>query len=169
MMFSVSSQAYVFLCTIIGGMAIAFVYDIFRIFRKAVKTGSVVTYAQDLLYWLIVAVIMFITIYYSNDGELRGYLFIGAFIGVVLYALLFSRIVMNSSLFIIRTIVKVVKCILLIISYPFRMLLKILAIPARKLGRIILSSLKKAGSAARIKALKPALLKKALYHTGKKK
>jgi len=105
----VSSQAVIFLYTVIGGAAIALVYDLFRILRKAVRTGSLVTYAEDLLFWLIVSVIMFLTIYYSNDGELRAYLFIGACIGVILYALLLSRIVMASSLFIIR-----------IVSWPFR-------------------------------------------------
>lgn len=107
------SQAINFLYTVIGGVAIAFVYDIFRILRKAVRTGSLVTYVQDLLFWLIVSVIMFLTIFYSNDGELRAYLFIGACIGVILYALLLSRIVMASSLFIIR-----------IVSWPFRCIIR---------------------------------------------
>lgn len=112
---SVSSQAMIFLCTVAGGGAIALVYDLFRIMRKAVKTGTLVTYAQDLLFWLIVSIIMFLTIYYSNDGELRAYLFIGACIGVILYALLLSRIIMASSLFIIR-----------IVFYPFRLILQML-------------------------------------------
>jgi spore cortex biosynthesis protein YabQ len=109
MITSVNSQAVIFLYTVIGGAAVALVYDLFRILRKAVRTGSLMTYVQDLLFWLIVSVIMFLTIFYSNDGELRAYLFIGACIGVILYALLLSRIVIASSLFIIR-----------IVSWPFR-------------------------------------------------
>lgn len=109
----VNSQALIFLYTVIGGAAIALVYDLFRILRKAVRTGSIVTFVQDLLFWLIVSVIMFLTVFYSNDGELRAYLFIGACVGVILYALLFSRIVMASSLFIIR-----------IASWPFRFIIR---------------------------------------------
>jgi len=122
MITSVSNQAYVFLCTVIGGMAIALVYDIFRIFRKAVKTSSAITYVQDLLYWLIAAAIMFITVYYSNDGQLRAYLFAGAIIGAILYALLFSNIVMKSSLFIIKIASKVFKAIAFIVSYPAKII-----------------------------------------------
>lgn len=111
----VNSQALIFLYTVIGGAAVALVFDLFRILRKAVRTGSLVTFAEDLLFWLIVSVIMFLTIFYSNDGELRAYLFIGACIGVILYALLLSRIVMASSLFIIR-----------IVSWPFKCIIRML-------------------------------------------
>ncbi len=124
MILSISSQAYAFLLSVVGGMVIALVYDAFRIFRKAVKTGRAVTSVQDLLYWMIVSVIMFLTIFYSNDGELRAYLFLGAFLGVVLYTLLFSRIIMKSSLFIIKIITIAVKTIAIFLSYPVRLVLK---------------------------------------------
>ncbi|NLK87123.1 MAG: spore cortex biosynthesis protein YabQ [Clostridiaceae bacterium] len=149
MILSVSEQVIVFLWTTVCGMAAAFVYDLFRIFRKAVKTGSLVTFVQDVLYWLIVAVIMSITVFYSNDGELRGFLFLGAFIGAVLYALMFSRVIMSSSLFIIKVTVKTIKIISFIVSYPFRMLLRLIAIPARKLAEISASEIRKAREKSR--------------------
>lgn len=115
MITSVSNQAYVFLCTIVGGMAIALLYDVFRILRKAIKTGIAVTYVQDFLYWIIAAAIMFLTVYFSNDGQLRAYLFAGAVIGAILYALLLSKIIMKCSLFIINAVI-----------YPVRMLVHVL-------------------------------------------
>jgi spore cortex biosynthesis protein YabQ len=168
MIISVSSQAYIFLCSIAGGMAIALVYDFFRIFRKAVKTGSLVTYVQDLLFWLIVAVIMFLTIYYSNDGELRVYLFIGALLGVVLYALLLSRIVMGSSLFIIRMVAKVIKAIIFLITYPARFILRLLKIPARKLARSARKSVSKVRSNGKVRLSKLTFLKKTFKNIRKK-
>lgn len=150
MILSVSDQVIVFLWTTVCGMAVAFIYDLFRIFRKAVKTGDLLTFIQDVLYWIIAAVIMFITIFFSNDGELRGFLFLGALIGVVLYALLFSHIIMSSSLFIIRVTVKVIKVIFLVISYPFRVIVKLLAIPVRKLADISAAEIRKAGYSIRV-------------------
>jgi len=157
MIFPVSRQAYVFLCTVAGGMAIALVYDIFRIIRKAVKTGSLLTYAEDLVYWVIAAAIMLVTIYYSNEGEIRGFLFVGTIIGVVLYSTLFSKFVMGSSLFIINMTIKIVKTVMFVILYPFRFILRILAAPVRKLARLVFNSLRKAGSGGktRIKKAKP--------------
>jgi spore cortex biosynthesis protein YabQ len=168
MMVSVSSQAYIFLCSIAGGMTIAFLYDIFRIFRKAVKTGNAITYIQDLLYWIIVALIMFLTIYYSNEGELRAYLFIGAFIGAVLYALLLSRIIIGSSLFIIRLIIKILKTIIFVISYPIRFIAGLLAKPAGKIIRKARKAAGKVRSSGRVRLSRLKFLKKGLKNIRKK-
>ena len=168
MMVSVRNQVYVCICTVAGGMAIAFLFDIFRIFRKAVKTGRFVTYIQDLLYWIIVALIMFLTAYYSNDGELRAFLFLGAFIGVVLYVLLFSRIIMSSSLFIIKIIAKVLKTTIFIISYPVRITIKLLAVPTRKLARIARKTAGKARINSKIRLSRLKFLKKGLKNIRKK-
>jgi spore cortex biosynthesis protein YabQ len=129
MILSISEQVIVFLWTTVCGIVIAFIYDLFRVFRKAVKTGGHVIFIQDILFWLIACFIMFISIYHSNDGELRGFLFLGAFLGVVLYALLFSKAVMGSSLFIINIMVKTVKFLVFVILYPFRFLL---GLPAKR-------------------------------------
>ncbi len=152
MILSISDQVIVFLWSVVCGAAIAFVYDLFRIFRKAIKTGSLVTFVQDVLYWLITSVIMFLTSYYSNDGELRGFLFLGALIGAVLYALMFSRLIMGSSLFIIRVTVKIVRFISFVVSYPFRMVFRLLVIPTRKLAKVCARELRRARDNSRAKA-----------------
>ena len=127
---SVSSQAYIFLCSVIGGMVIAFIYDAFRVKRKAVKTSAVIIYVEDLIFWIIVAVIMFAVIYFSNEGEIRGYIFIGSVLGIIIYSLLFSKIIMAVFLFALRTFCRVLKFIWAVITYPIRVTLKILSFPA---------------------------------------
>lgn len=127
----VASQAYIFLCSVVGGIVIAFIYDLFRIRRKAVKAGNVITYLEDLLFWLIVAIIIFAVVYFSNDGEIRGYIFLGTVLGVILYMLLFSKFIMKSALFVIDIVVKILKLIWFIVSYPFKLVCRIMSIPAR--------------------------------------
>ena len=85
---SVSNQAYVFLSCVLGGMIIAFVYDIFRVRRKAIKSGNLIVYFEDFIYWIIVALVLFAVVYRSNEGEIRGYLILGVIIGIILYAFL---------------------------------------------------------------------------------
>lgn len=167
-MFFLSSQAYAFLCTAAGGMAIALLYDTFRIFRKTIKTGILAAYIQDLLYWLIVAVIMFMTIYYSNDGELRAYLFLGTFLGVLLYALMFSRIVMRSSMLIIRMAVKLFKFIFLVISYPIRLILRIFSVPAKLLAQKAASLIGKVRRGSKVRSSRRTFFIKSIRHIIKK-
>jgi spore cortex biosynthesis protein YabQ len=142
----VTSQAYIFLCSIAGGIAIAFIYDLFRIRRKAVKAGNFITYLEDLIFWLLVAVIIFAVIFFSNDGEMRGYIFIGTALGVILYMLLFSKLVMKSALFVIHIIAKVLKFFWFVISYPFRLVCRLISIPA---GFIVINLRKSAQSVRR--------------------
>ena len=142
MILSISGQVIVFLWTTVCGMVIAFVYDIFRIIRKAVKTGSLVISVQDLLFWLIACIIMFVSIYYSNDGELRGFLFLGAFPGVVLMPCSSAGSSWGPP-FIINITVKAVRFLAFILFYPFRLLVK-LAVPVRKAAKAAADSLRKA-------------------------
>ena len=69
---SVSNQAYVFeLC--LGGMIIAFLYDIFRVRRKAIRSGNLIVYFEDFIYWIIVALVLLPLSIGAMKGN-RGYL-----------------------------------------------------------------------------------------------
>jgi spore cortex biosynthesis protein YabQ len=167
-MFFISCQVYAFLCAAAGGMAIALLYDIFRIFRRTVRTGVLSAYVQDLLYWLIVAVIMFLTIYHSNDGELRAYLFLGTFLGVLLYALIFSKFVVESSMLIIGMAVKLFKLVFSIVSYPIRLVLRIFSVPAKKLSRKAAVFMRKLKHVSKIRESRRAFFRKTLKHIMRK-
>ena len=155
---SVSDQAIIFFYSGLGGMLIAFLYDAFRIKRKAMKTGTFSLYVEDIVYWVIVAIIMFGTIYISNDGELRGFIFLGTFIGIIIYILFLSKIVMMILITLLRIIHKVFTMVWKVATYPFRVIFKILSIP----GLLILSRIKRISK--RIKVTSKSRLSKAAIH-----
>ena len=168
MMVSVSSQAYVFLCSVVSGVVIALVYDVFRILRKSIKTGSLFTYIEDLLFWILVAIVMFATVYYSNEGELRSYIFLGTLLGVILYALLLSKTIMNSSLFIIRIVRGVFRFLWMVLSFPLKVVIRFLAIPGRAAARYAENSLKNVKRTGRNRLSKAAIWRKAFKNIRKK-
>ena len=49
----VDNQGYLFLIFTLDGLIIGILFDIFRILRKSFKTKDIVTYVQDILFWLI--------------------------------------------------------------------------------------------------------------------
>ena len=67
------------------------VYDGVRIFRMLVHHGEIMVDVEDLLFWLFTAWMVFRTLFYYNRGALRGYAFLGMFLGVLLYTLTVSR------------------------------------------------------------------------------
>lgn len=144
MIVSISDQVYIFFCTILGGMAISFLYDIFRISRRTLKTGKTLIHIEDLLFWIFSAVLMSVIIYYCNSGELRFYMFLGALLGAVLYELLFSRIIINASIFILNLLFKVTKTIISVISYPVRSVYRVFKTPVKRLICKIKAAIRKA-------------------------
>lgn len=137
---SVSNQAYVFLSCVLGGMIIAFLYDIFRVRRKAIRSGNLIVYFEDFIYWIIVALVLFAVVYRSNEGEIRGYLILGVVIGIVLYVLLLSRIVINVFLFLIRVVYKAAVIVFTVALIPIKVILKILGVPTKGVYKIMMKS-----------------------------
>lgn len=88
----IANQVYVFFWSILVGVVLALIFDFFRISRRKGTTKNFVVYIQDVLYWIIVAVIIIISAFVTNDGELRGYMFIGYIIGAIFYLILFSKL-----------------------------------------------------------------------------
>lgn len=117
------NQVYLFGIFILNGLIIGLIFDFFRILRKSFKTRNWVTYVQDTVFWIITALIILYSIFKFNNGELRGFVFIGIFIGTLLYMLIFSKTFIKINLFIINCVQKVLD---FIIIKPINILIKII-------------------------------------------
>ncbi len=136
-MILIVEQVYIFMYAILAGAIAAFLYDLLRIKRRAIKTGVILVSLEDILFWLVAAVLLFITVYNSNSGEMRGFIFIGNVIGVVLYETLLSNIIIKSSMMIINLIKRVFKFLWKVLSYPFKLAYKIIKIPISFIFRLL--------------------------------
>lgn len=82
---------------ILLGMSIAFTYDLFRVFRLLIKHRDLFVDLEDLLFWLGTAWFVFRTLFFYNQGALRGYAFLGMFLGMIAYVITISRLVMKLA------------------------------------------------------------------------
>ncbi len=105
-------QAHLFLIFILNGILIGIVFDIFRILRKSFNTPNIVTYIEDILFWFIAALIVLYSLFVFNNGEIRGFIFIGLICGIVLYMLFFSKLVVKISVKIILFLKKIILALL---------------------------------------------------------
>ena len=92
----IQNQTYVFLCSLFVGMILAVIFDFFRILRRKGNTPNYVVYIQDIIYWIIVTFIIIMSAFITNDGELRGYMFIGYILGAIIYIVTISRYILKS-------------------------------------------------------------------------
>jgi len=164
----INVEVRTFFYSVMCGMLTGLIYDFFRIKRKTIKTGTLFIYLEDLVYWFIVAAVVFALIFYSNDGEIRGYIFIGIITGAVLYALLFSKVIVNVSVKLLNLLGRAIKFIFFIVLYPFRIVIRLLSYPAKLISGFIKKLFRRIKASLRIKLTKVSLLRKTLRNMIKK-
>lgn len=120
------SQAYLFLIFSIDGILIGLLFDFFRILRKSFKTPDFVTYIEDIVFWFLTGLIILYSIFTFNNGELRAYIFIALFIGIVIYILALSKYIIKINVTIIKFIRSIASKIINILMFPFKIVLNLL-------------------------------------------
>lgn len=126
---SISHQLYVFLAMTICGTCSGIIFDLFRIIRRQFKANTLTTSLSDILFWLIISMGMFLTLFYVSDGEIRWHEAIGVILGAVIYFLLFSKLFMTVVGWILRIFTKIFLTILKIILTPLVFLYKMIKRP----------------------------------------
>jgi len=132
--------------TVVGGalacgLVLAFLYDLFRIKRRFVRTSVVFIHIEDILFWVIAAIVVFLASYVISSGETRFYFFTGLCAGAFLYFALLSRIVSWTLTEIIRAVL-----------WPFRQILRLLAPVFRALLRQVRKGLGRIRNRVALKA-----------------
>ena len=60
----VYEQLFCLLIFIVTGILIGLLFDIFRILRKSFHTSDIITYIQDILFWLLAGSMIIFYIYF---------------------------------------------------------------------------------------------------------
>lgn len=122
----VINQAYLFLIFTINGIVIGLLFDIFRILRRSFKTSDGITYIQDILFWILTGFILLYSIFTFSNGEVRFYMFLGVFLGCLIYMIIFSKYFININVKIILMLKKIISKIISIIIFPINIIIKII-------------------------------------------
>lgn len=112
------NQAYLFLVFSLTGVVIGILFDFFRILRRTIKTSNIITYIEDVLFWILTGLLILYNIWYFNNGEIRVFMFLGIILGVLIYMSTLSNILIKIFTKILQTTIKV-------LELPFKTLLAI--------------------------------------------
>lgn len=113
------SQEQIFIFFFIIGIIIGILLDFFRVIRKVFKTPDTITFIEDIIYIILSGTIIILGIIKLNSGEIRLFIFLGIFFGILIYLLTIS----NLCVIILYVFVKTCKNIL---NFPFLCCKKIL-------------------------------------------
>ena len=125
----ISNQAILFFIFVINGILIGLLFDFFRILRKTIKTNDIFTYIEDILFWILTGFILLFSIFTFNNGEIRLFMFLGIFIGVLLYMITISSYIIKINVTLINYMKYIIIKILKIIIVPLKFIKKVFLKP----------------------------------------
>ena len=111
----VSNQANLFIIFSLVGVIIGLLFDGFRVLRKLFSTNDILTYIEDIVFWILTGIIIIYSMYRFCDGELRFFMILGIIFGTAIYLLTISKYVIR----VLATLLNVIKRVIL---YPIKII-----------------------------------------------
>ena len=106
---TVTDPLLFFLVSILFGVCLQAIYDIIRGIRRVFYHKSVFLFIEDIGFGIFTAVMAFIFLCTYNDGELRGFFFLGIVIGMILYYQLCSKFLLRAVIHITEKLKKIIR------------------------------------------------------------
>ena len=76
-----------FLTAFLLGIGLGVLYEAFRVPRLLFRISPVLVLVADTLYFFLCSVILFLFVFFTNDGQLRLFLLLSTVVGCLFYAL----------------------------------------------------------------------------------
>ena len=141
------STQFITLLSMIGmGSLFGAMFDTYQRFLNRPKRKQWIVFFNDLLFWIIQALIIFYTLFLVNNGELRFYIFLALICGFAAYQSLFKGIYLRLLEITIKTIIAVInfikKTFRLLIYKPIVGLIQLIIVIIIAIGRGLLTLVK---------------------------
>ncbi len=125
MIISARHELYVLFGSVLGGMIIGMIFDVFKLCTAGRRHNAVIMGIGDLLLWSIVSVAVFAIIFILNDAKVRWYEFAGMILGMVIYFMTLSRLFLKLMSFLVHVVKCVVIFLVKVILLPVRLCLRV--------------------------------------------
>jgi len=122
MIFDMGRQIALFIFSLLSGMLVGIFFDVYRVIRGFEEPGTIITAIQDMLFWILTGIIVFIFMMYTNYAYMSFNVFVYNLIGLFIYFKLFSNIVILAYGSILNAILTFFRVIFYYIFYPIRII-----------------------------------------------
>lgn len=116
----VQNQTYLFLVFSLTGVIIGVLFDFFRILRKSFKTTDLITCIEDIIFWILAGILILYNIWYFNNGEIRAFIILGIVLGIIIYILTLSNIIVKIFYIIVNFLKMLIMKLFKILELPFK-------------------------------------------------
>ncbi|NEW09584.1 spore cortex biosynthesis protein YabQ [Paenibacillus sp. SYP-B3998] len=89
----------------LSGIALGAIFDVFRVLSSKLRLPRWAIPLIDILYWIVATILVFRLLIYSNEGQIRVFIFLGMGIGICFYFAFLSRWIIQLTLLVIRIVI----------------------------------------------------------------
>ena len=123
MITSLMNQVNLIIFSLLSGIITGVFFDIYRLIRGFENPNKFLTVIQDLLFWTLTAIVVFIFLMYTNEGYLNFYVYVCLIVGVYLYLKFLSRTFIKVQYRSLKFNGKMFRIVLNTILYPMNLLI----------------------------------------------
>jgi len=118
MIISLIGQVKLIIFSLLSGIITGVFFDIYRLIRGFENPNKFLTIIQDLLFWTLTSIVVFIFLMYTNEGYINFYVYVCLIIGVYLYIKLLSRLFIKVQYKLFKFNGKAFRVVRNVILYP---------------------------------------------------
>lgn len=116
-----SAQFNIILCSILAGILTGAMFDLYRIIRGS-KVPKVIVVIEDILFWILAALVVFCFLLYTNYAFLGVYVYLFMLLALFIYLKLVSPICLKFEISILNFLGKVSRILFKNIVYSFKII-----------------------------------------------
>ncbi len=118
---SLDVQIDILVYSILSGILVGILFDLYNIIR-GLKIPKIIVVIEDLLFWILAAIIVFTFLLYTNYAFLGPYVYIFMVLTVILYLKFISPTVFRIEKYLISKIAKVIRITFKNVVYPIKII-----------------------------------------------
>lgn len=129
MILSIDEQAKIFAYVFAAGILSGIFYDIIELIRINIRHGRAAVCVEDIIYWIVVIVLLFLFLLDKNYAEIRFFNIAGFFSGMIIYNVMMSPTVMKVLIFASKIFRFLLRLVFEIMATPFRLIWLVIGSP----------------------------------------
>lgn len=122
MIISINTQLRLVVFSLLAGMLTGVIFDLYRVIRGMEKIPKFIIVIEDILFWILTSIVIFIFLLYTNYAFSGIYVYLYILLGLVAYLKLFSKLLIKIYIVLLESISMILRITLKYLTYPFRIL-----------------------------------------------
>ena len=123
MVISISKQLGLLIFSFLSGLITGVFFDIYRSIRMDKNLSPIIKIIEDILFWCLAAIAIFIFLLYNNCAFIGIYVYLWIAIGLYIYIFFISKYLNPIFICMVENINKFFRIAINIIGYPFKILI----------------------------------------------